>query len=105
MITKVVEVRDRMTYIPAVATSLKYSYINQAANKILNNSGIWSHNDIVILTHLDRNKSSMDPYEWNDRTMKTAHDYIVKNWEFINNSDVIDVEYILGETSDKKENQ
>ena len=34
--------------------------------------------------------------------MATAHDHIVKNWVTLEDGDVIDVEFILGETKVKK---
>ena len=34
--------------------------------------------------------------------MATAHDHIVKNWEQLEDSDVIEVEFILGEIHVKK---
>jgi len=43
-----------------------------------------------------------DPYGWKGRTMPVAHNYIIENWEEIRDGDVIDVEFILGETTVKK---
>jgi hypothetical protein len=34
--------------------------------------------------------------------MREAHKYIAKNWGSLNNGDVIDIEYILGETTSPK---
>ena len=35
-------------------------------------------------------------------TLITVHDYIVKNWEQLEDGDVIEVEFILGEIHVKK---
>ena len=37
------------------------------------------------------------PYDWNDRTYQTAHDFIIKNWNHLISGDIVDVEYILKE--------
>jgi hypothetical protein len=47
-------------------------------------------------------RSAYDPYDWNDRTMQTAHNYIAKNFDDLSNGDVVDVEYILEETDEPK---
>lgn len=43
-----------------------------------------------------------DPYDWGDRTRKVAHDHIQKNWLTLRDGDVVDVEYILGESEAPK---
>ncbi len=55
-----------------------------------------------------REMGTFDPYEWPEihpgsyRTMQVSHDYVEKNWDTIKSGDVIDVEFILGETKEKK---
>jgi hypothetical protein len=46
--------------------------------------------------------SSADAYHWGDRTMQTAHIYIDEHFAELNDGDVIDVEFILGESTEKK---
>lgn len=47
-----------------------------------------------------------DPYAHDDtRTLREAHKYIKKNWEELESGEVIDVEFILGETDTKKESE
>jgi hypothetical protein len=45
-----------------------------------------------------------DPYDWvNDpRTKKTAHWYIEQHWAELKDGDVVDVEFIQGETETAK---
>ena len=45
-----------------------------------------------------------DPYNWvrDTRTKRTAHSHIERNWADLRDGDVIDVEFILGETAIKK---
>jgi len=58
----------------------------------------------VLITKLsgDGSKATNDPYYWRDRTMATAHAYIIENWEKLRDGDVVDVEFILGETTSPK---
>ena len=37
-----------------------------------------------------------------DRTIQTAHKHIASNWQSLTSGDIIDVEYILNETKEKK---
>lgn len=43
-----------------------------------------------------------DPYSWNGRTMPVAHAYIIEHWDTLKDGDVVDVEWILGESEKKK---
>ena len=43
-----------------------------------------------------------DAYDWRDRTMQVAHDYIEKNWGDLVDGAVVDVQFILGETAAPK---
>ena len=44
-----------------------------------------------------------DPYDWpRSRTHKVAHLWITEHWNALNDGDVIDVEFILGERPTKK---
>jgi hypothetical protein len=46
--------------------------------------------------------TAYDPHNWNDRTKQVSHKWIQDNWDDINDGDVIDVEFILGESTVKK---
>jgi hypothetical protein len=45
-----------------------------------------------------------DPYGWSrdTRTYRVAHEYIYDHWAELKDGDVVDVEFILGETTEKK---
>jgi hypothetical protein len=105
---KTFELRDRGTFIPIVAVSCK---VGDGANVeryeadeyLLRRSGYRSEYQTVLLTRLDGSgKAHCDPYDWEDRTFKTAHNYIQNNWDALTSGDVIDVEFILGETTTPK---
>jgi hypothetical protein len=60
----------------------------------------------VIITRLNGSgKATNDPYEWGDRTFKVAHNYIIEHWNELKDGDVIDVEFILGETAAPKRSE
>ena len=43
-----------------------------------------------------------DPYGWGGRTMPVAHKYIIENWKSLQDGDVVDVSFILGESNAPK---
>lgn len=100
MEVKLLEVRDRMTFLPVYAMSTKPS--NSEQSYLLHRLG-FNSGDAIILARLNgETPSSADAYFWNDRTMQTAHLYIDEHWPELKDGDVIDVEFILGETTEKK---
>jgi hypothetical protein len=54
----------------------------------------------ILITKLagDGSKATNDPYYWGDRTMANAHRYIIEHWNDLKDGDVVDVQFILGET-------
>lgn len=102
MITKLFEIRDKATFIPIMAT-LTFTHNNEQ-RYLLERAGYLLGNEQVILTRIEGGigKSSCYPYDWSNRTMQVAHEYISKKFNILNDGDVIDVEFILGETKEKK---
>lgn len=97
MNSKMFEVRDRSTCISVVATKLKGQ--NEAEKYLLQRAGFYG--DVfsyILLTHMETFKSTFDAFKWDDRSMRTAHQYIQQNFDNLKTGDVIDVEFILGET-------
>ena len=103
MKTKLFEIRDRGTFMPAMATRATSN--DEQEKYLLASSGFAFNSSFVILHFLELDKASYDPYGWGGRTMTTAHRYIQENWEKLKSGDVIDVEYVLGETSEPKMSQ
>ena len=96
MITKLFEVRDRATFLPVMAT--KAIWANEGQRYLLFRMGFQS-GDSVILTRLNgETPSSADAYFWNDRTMQTAHLHILEHFDSLKDGDVVDIEFILGES-------
>lgn len=107
--TKVLEIRDSMTFIPVIAikmlsrTEVQEWYIHYRGGYSQDGSSIILINlDTGISRPLKNSMSSNDAFYWNDRTMTIAHQYIEENFDSLCDGDVIDVEFILGETDKKK---
>lgn len=101
--TKLFEIRDRGTFMPVMATIMTSS--NFAEIYLLKSSGFSNSNPLIMVHFLAPNDAYHVPYHWGDRTRFHAHLYIQENWERLKSGDVIDVEYILGETTELKMSQ
>lgn len=99
MITKLLEIRDEGTCIPAMATEAVAE--NGRQGPILRRAG-YGESRCIILQHLHKGEATYNPYDWRSRTYAEAHLYIVKHWDDLKDGDVIDVQFILGETTEKK---
>lgn len=120
MEVKLFEIRDRATFIPAMAVRLRNrtpeeffllrraGYSREQISGPEETPGQLAHGlePYVILVKLDGVESNYDPFGWrNYRTMGNAHSHIIANWHKLQSGDVVDVEYILGETSVKKRSE
>jgi len=108
MRTKTLEIRDRMTFIPALAVDMNPTDEVGAVDAqrwLLRRVGYaCDGSPNIILTRLDGSAKAAfsDPYDYNDRTWRTAHLFIIEHWNELKDGDVVDVEYILGETREPK---
>lgn len=107
MEVKIFEVRDRMTFLPMMAA--RVTAANEGQRYLLRRAGYGLDDtpSLILLSQMNggNGQQTCDPYDWDCRTKGTAHEFIMRNWEDLNDGDVIDVEYILGETSTKKESE
>lgn len=102
MKNKILEIRDAATFISVVA--MRTVPENDAEVYHLSRNGY--HPGIILLLRLNDQRGGYDPYGWDStRTMVTAHNYIIENYDSLKDGDVIDVEYILGITKEKKESE
>lgn len=98
MIAKTLEVRDSMTFIPVLAINTDPAGI-EGQRYLLRRAGYSSDGSTIILLNLNDCRASNDPYELvNSRTMKVAHAFIQDQFHNLVDGDIVDVEYILGET-------
>ena len=104
METKTFEVRDKGTFVPVLATKLGGG--SEADRYLFGRAGYGisgeNHRSHVILWRLEGGKATYDPYDWGSRTMTSAHNHILKNWDALPSGSVVDVEFILGETDRAK---
>lgn len=104
MKVKCLEIRDRATFIPVICIDMNPD--NEEQRYLLRRCGHACDcfsNILVTRISADGTPAWNDPYGWKDaRTMPVSHDWIINNWSDINDGDVIDVEFILGEKLTKK---
>ncbi len=103
MQVKLIEIRDSATFIPAVA--IKMFPRNDQEDFLLGRSGFGPSSPFVLLTRLEGGKCFYEPCDWADRTFQTAHKWLMDNWETFQSGDVIDVQFILGETKEPKRSE
>lgn len=108
MTIKIIEIRDANTFIPAMA--IKIYALNPAQWYLIRRagySGNRDHHGNIILMKLVDSIATNDIFHWieingDSRTMPAAHTWIEKHFDEIKDGDVIDVQFILGETSSPK---
>lgn len=98
--TKMFEIRDRATLIPALAIRVA----GGPDDPLLWRAGFGYDIPLVILVYLTKMEAQWDPYSWPGlaRTMREAHRHIQQHWFNLSDGEVVDVEYILGETKEPK---
>src|SRR5678809_299635 len=97
MTTKLFEIRDRGTLVPALAIQ-----VSKADGWLMERAG-FGHQPMVYLVMLATQECAYDPFQWKHRrTMGTAHHYIEAHWDKLQDGALIDVEFILGETTTPK---
>lgn len=104
MTIKLFEVRDAGTFIPAIA--IKCNPADESERYSLGRTGYGTlpenQASYVIFGRLDDLELTRDAYSWDNRTMHNAHVYVRDNFDTLESGEVIDVEYILGETDSPK---
>jgi hypothetical protein len=102
---KTVEIRDRCKFIPAFAIRMLPS--DEFELFLFKQAGYGLFNPCIMLISIEEpwlsNRSS-DEWINSPRTMPIAHKWIEDNFDKINNGDVIDIEFILGEKDAKSLN-
>lgn len=99
MKAKTLELRDRHTFIPVLGVDINPD--SQEQRYLMRRLGYPCDGvPNVILTRLEgEGQATNDPHAWNDaRTFPVAHNWIIDHWNELKDGDVVDVEFILGET-------
>lgn len=108
MQTKLFEIRDCGTYIPALAIKLESR--NEAERYLVSRAGYGltaaEQAEYVYLARIDggdHHLATYDPHQWGGtRTMPVAHQHIIDHWPELESGAVICVEYLLGERETPK---
>ncbi len=98
---KTLEIRDEGTHIPALAIKLDPG--TDRDHYCFARAGFGteplSQGRFVLLIKLATMEAKHDPHAWRDsRTMGSAHEYILHNWDDLESGQVLDVRHILGES-------
>ena len=103
MICKMLEIRDRATFIPAMAIRLCPAC--EADRRLLARAGFTTEAETqaeyVLLLRFNPEAMQYDPYKWvpsGSRTMTVAHRHILQHFDDLRDGAVVDVEYLLGES-------
>lgn len=99
--TKFFEIRDHMTCMPAIGIKMSRKDRNPSERFLLGNAGYGpGGRDLILLVFIGINQCHYDPHQWGagDRTRYNAHKYIQDNFDTLESGQVIDVEFIIGET-------
>jgi hypothetical protein len=117
MMVKLLELRDEGTFIPLLAVDMNpgvyrddgpgMSAEYEAQRYLLRRCGYpCDGRPNVAITRLDCDGGpcTNDPYHWGEsrRTYFVAHNWIIDHWRDLKDGDVVDVQFILGETSAPK---
>ena len=134
MVSKIIEIRDRGTFIPALAIRLgspvlswPYGYAEERERYLLARSGFGrtfeDQSEYIVLCKINGGEPCechIDPFSWgqNPRTMFVAHLYLLNRHGELHNGIekhdgfdslpqgvLIDVEYILGISTESKESE
>lgn len=113
MQAKALEIRDEGTFVAALAVDMNPDLADQNGPRrqtwLLRRCGYaCDGRPNIILTHLagTGEQATNDPYAWGlRRTFAVAHNYIIDNWATLKDGDVVDVEFILGETTAPKQSE
>jgi hypothetical protein len=104
METKTFQIRDRATFIPCLAIKMT-AQGNMRDRYLLGRSGYEDRDGgrpPIFLIHLNSNTGHYSPFDWGNRKMTEAHRFIEAHFNDLPTGEVIDVEFILGETKKKK---
>lgn len=108
MNSKMIEIRDRHTFIPALAIQLEPE--SEEERWLLARAGFGrtteAQRKYILLCRITggADKCTTDPYHWGraTRTFWVAHDHIYKHWDELQSGSVVCVEHILGERAEPK---
>ena len=102
MEVKLFEVRDAATFAPCMG--IRLGGHSEEERYLLARAGYGKYSKLqemyVLFTCIlpGYSKIEYDTMTWGDRTFQTAHTFVETHWEALTSGQVVDVQYILGET-------
>ena len=112
MEVKLLEVRDRATFIAVIAIRAEFRsdeerfLLRRAGYAIEQIDPVLLHEEPYILfAPLDGGRMEYDPFKQPNRTLSRAHFHAVSNWAELKSGDVVDVEFISGESKQPKQSE
>jgi hypothetical protein len=105
---KCLELRDKGTFIPVIC--IRPTPDNEAQRWLLRRDGYSGTDEeqCVILINAQCRGVSYDPYGWDSNTGHTipyAHRYIREHWFDLQDGDVVDVEFVMGQSTAPKRSE
>ena len=104
METKALEIRDSGIFIPVIC--VRPVAKNEGQRYLLRRDGYRADDAerCIIVIKAQCRGVSYDPYNWSDgsRTMREAHHFIEAHWAELTDGDVVDVQFITGESDKPK---
>jgi hypothetical protein len=96
---KCLEIRDSNTFIPVIC--IRPVAANEEQRYLLRRDGYRADDTerLIIMIDAQCRGCAYDPYDWTGSTHRTAHDFIARKWQSLKDGDVIDVQFIIGETT------
>jgi hypothetical protein len=108
METKIFEIRDRATFIPALAVRLQINPGSSNEEWLLRRAG-YAPDDIergtfVLLVTLagGNGRAICDPHDWGGITFPAAHQFIAEHWDELQPGSVIDAEFLRAERKEPR---
>lgn len=112
---KFIEIRDSMTFVPAVSFRVinddDTMKLSRQESYLLERAGFpfceesTKYEGRIVLWPMSRDRVEVDSAKWKDRTFATIHRHLEEHWDDVVSGQVLDVEFILGETTKPKESE
>jgi hypothetical protein len=104
MEVKCLELRDHNTFLPVIC--IRPVPTNAEQRYLLRRDGYRGDatERCIIMIDAQCRGVSYDPYDWqgDNRTKPVAHNFIAEHWAELRDGDVVDVSFLLEETSSPK---
>ncbi len=95
---KTFELRDRATMIPVMCIFISMSEVKDPDRFLMQRAGWGGGQSPMYMININDGRCQWNAMEWNLEPYITAHQYIYENWYQLNGGEVIDAEFIRGES-------